>query len=53
MAIDLNYELARVVADARAHGLKSIDLAALERLLGRHNESMRRDLLRATEWQDI
>jgi hypothetical protein len=53
MAIDLNYELSRVVADARAHGLKSIDLAALERLLGRHNESMRRDLLRATEWQDI
>ena len=46
MALDLNYELSRIVADARSHGLRSIDLAALERLLGRHNESLRRDLLR-------
>ncbi len=42
---DLHDELTRIVADARAHGLRSLDLAALERLLGRHHESQRRDLM--------
>lgn len=46
MALSLEYELARIVADARAHGLATIDLAALERLLGRHREALRRDLTR-------
>ena len=41
----LSYELAQVVDDARAHGMQSIDLAALERLLHRHREAERRDLL--------
>jgi hypothetical protein len=46
MTLNLADELDRVVADARAHGLTSIDLAALERLLHRHSEMLRRDLLR-------
>ncbi len=43
--LDLAYELANVIDDARAHGMASIDLAALDRLLHRHNEMLRRDLL--------
>ena len=48
--IDLASELARIVADARAHGLTTIDLATLERLLHRRNEILRRDLLRVDVW---
>ena len=49
--IDITSELARLVADARGHGLKSIDLLSLERLLvraddqRRHLEQRRRDLM--------
>ncbi len=49
--IDITAELARLVADARSHGLASIDLLSLERLLvradaqRRHLEQRRRDLL--------
>ncbi len=49
--IDITAELARLVADARGHGLKSIDLLSLERLLvradaqRRHLEQRRRDLM--------
>ena len=44
--MNLAEELARVVADARAHGLVSLDLATLERLLHRDRAlRMRRDLL--------
>lgn len=46
MTLDLAHELARVIDDARAHGCQSIDLVALDRLLHRHNEMLRRDLLR-------
>jgi hypothetical protein len=45
MALDLGYELARVIADARGHGCTSIDLVALDRLMQRHNEALRRHLL--------
>jgi hypothetical protein len=49
--IDITAELARLVADARGHGLTSIDLLSLERLLvradaqRRHLEQRRRDLM--------
>ena len=49
--IDITAELARLVADARGHGLKSIDLLSLERLLVRADaqrrrlEQRRRDLM--------
>ena len=49
--IDITAELARLVADARGHGLTSIDLLSLERLLvradaqRRHIEQRRRDLM--------
>jgi hypothetical protein len=43
--IDIAYELARIVDDARAHGLQSLDLVSLDRLLHRHREALRRDLL--------
>lgn len=49
--MNLKAELASLVADARAHGLNSIDLLSLERLLvraeadRRHLEQRRRDLL--------
>jgi hypothetical protein len=41
----LHIELARLVDDARRHGLASIDCAALERLVHRHHEHVRPDLL--------
>jgi hypothetical protein len=40
--IDITAELARLVADARGHGLKSIDLLSLERLLVRADDQRRR-----------
>lgn len=40
--IDVGAELDRIVSDARAHGLTSIDLATLERLL--HRRRYTRDL---------
>lgn len=40
--IDITAELARIVADARAHGLQSIDLLSLERLLVRADDQRRR-----------
>ena len=43
--IDIGNELARIVADARAHGQTMVDLATLERLLHRRHEHLRRDLL--------
>jgi hypothetical protein len=49
--IDITTELARLVADARGHGLTSIDLLSLERLLVRADdqrqrlEQHRRDLM--------
>ncbi len=49
--IDITAELARLVADARGHGLTSIDLLSLERLLVRADaqrrrlEQRRRDLM--------
>lgn len=44
--IDIGNELARIVADARAHGQTMVDLATLERLLHRRRtEALRRDLL--------
>ena len=49
--IDITAELARIVADARSHGLTSIDLLSLERLLvdadgqRRRLEQHRRDLM--------
>ncbi len=49
--IDITAELARLVADARGHGLTSIDLLSLERLLVRADdqrrllEQHRRDLM--------
>ena len=48
MDMNLAQELDLLVADARSHGLSQIDLAALERLLHRHSESLRRDLLQDT-----
>ena len=45
MNLTLAAELASLVDDARAHGCKSLDLVALDRLLHRHSESLRRDLL--------
>ena len=49
MTLDLAHELARVIDDARAHGCQSLDLVALDRLLHRHSESLRRDLLRQND----
>ncbi len=48
--IDITAELARLVADARGHGLTSIDLLSLERLLvradaQRRHLEQRRDLM--------
>jgi hypothetical protein len=43
--IDIAYELARICDDARAHGQTMLDIAAIDRLLHRHNEALRRDLL--------
>ncbi len=40
--IDITAELARLVADARGHGLTSIDLLSLERLLVRADDQRRR-----------
>ncbi len=40
--IDITTELARLVADARGHGLTSIDLLSLERLLVRADDQRRR-----------
>ncbi len=40
--IDITSELARLVADARGHGLTSIDLLSLERLLVRADDQRRR-----------
>lgn len=40
--LDITTELARIVADARAHGLSSIDLLSLERLLVRADSERRR-----------
>jgi hypothetical protein len=40
--IDITAELARLVADARSHGLTSIDLLSLERLLVRADDQRRR-----------
>ena len=44
--MNVTYELRRLIADARAHGLTSLDLASLERLVFRAEEHQRRDLLR-------
>ena len=43
--MNITYELRRLIADARAHGLTSLDLASLERLVFRAEEHARRDLL--------
>jgi hypothetical protein len=40
--IDITAELARLVTDARGHGLTSIDLLSLERLLVRADDQRRR-----------
>ena len=40
--IDITAELARLVADARSHGLTQIDLLSLERLLVRADAQRRR-----------
>ena len=40
--IDITAELAHLVADARGHGLTSIDLLSLERLLVRADDQRRR-----------
>ena len=40
--IDIIAELVRLVADARGHGLTSIDLLSLERLLVRADDQRRR-----------
>ena len=45
MTDPLHMELARLVDDARRHGMASIDCAALERLLHKHHEPLRVDLL--------
>jgi hypothetical protein len=45
VTLNLAAELARLIDDARAHGCKSLDLVALDRLLHRHSESLRRDLV--------
>ena len=45
MTLNLAAELTRLVDDARAHGCKSLDLVALDRLLHRHSEALRRDLV--------
>jgi len=42
--VNVTYELRRLIADARAHGLTSLDLASLERLVFRA-EDARRDLV--------
>ena len=42
-------ELARIVADARGHGLSSIDLLSLERLLVRADADRRRLEQRRTD----
>lgn len=44
--MNVTYELRRLIADARAHGLTSLDLASLERLVFRAEEHQRHDLLR-------
>ena len=41
----LHLELAQLVDEARAAGMRSIDCHALERLLHRHDEHLRPDLL--------
>jgi hypothetical protein len=43
--VNVTYELRRLIADARAHGLTSLDLASLERLVFRAEEHARRDLV--------
>jgi hypothetical protein len=43
--VNVTYELRRLIADARAPGLTSLDLASLERLVFRAEEHARRDLV--------
>lgn len=47
--MNLAAELARIVADARGHGLSSIDLLSLERLLVRADADRRRLEQRRTD----
>jgi hypothetical protein len=47
--VNVTVELRQLIADARAHGLKSLDIASLERLVFRSEEHARRDLLRKTD----
>ena len=47
--MNLAAELARIVADARGHGLSSIDLLSLERLLVRAEADRRRLEQRRTD----
>jgi hypothetical protein len=49
VTLNLAAELARLIDDARAHGCQSLDLVALDRLLHRHSEALRRDLLRQSD----
>ena len=41
----LREELINLVADARAHGMTVVDLAAIERLLAKPRPGERRDLM--------